>query len=48
MLTSDSFFYSSLHDLNRHIDYAPLEIVQAKGKLLRQMTNLFIYRSLVD
>jgi hypothetical protein len=27
-------------------DYAPLEIVQAEGKRLRQMTKLFIYRSL--
>jgi hypothetical protein len=26
--------------------YAPLEIVQAEGKPLRQMTKLFIYRSL--
>jgi hypothetical protein len=27
--------------------YAPLEIVQAKGKLLCQMITLFIYRSQV-
>jgi len=46
-LPSDSFFSSSLRDLSRHVEcYAPLEIAQAEAKLLRQMTKLFIYRSL--
>jgi len=47
ILPSDSFFSSSLRDLSRHVEcYAPLEIAQAEAKLLRQMTKLFIYRSL--